>query len=127
MRAQVDTTFSHTNNSSRMELLKVFIGAGIIAQCTARKESKILHCVPDLYYFLSRPTHCCILLLLRGWTQALVLQAALSLYKKKERPTHNKVSYTEKHFTNRGSRWYSPLQQVLFFLPLIDIFVISSK
>ena len=42
MRAQVGTTFSHTNKSSRMEFLKIFTGAGITTQCTARKEANIL-------------------------------------------------------------------------------------
>ena len=41
--------FSHTNNLSRMEFLKVFTdaGAGIITQCAARKKAKILDYVPD--------------------------------------------------------------------------------
>ena len=42
MRAQVGTTFSHTNNLSRMEFCKVFTGISIITQCAARKEAKIL-------------------------------------------------------------------------------------
>ena len=42
MRAQVVTIFIHANNSSRMEFLKVFTDAGIIIQCTARKEAKVL-------------------------------------------------------------------------------------
>ena len=47
MRAQVGTTSSHTNSSSRMEFYKIFTGAGIITQCTARKEAKIVDCVHE--------------------------------------------------------------------------------
>ena len=39
MRAQVGTTFSHANNSSRM-ISQNILGAVIITQCTARKEPK---------------------------------------------------------------------------------------
>ena len=46
MRAQVGTFSSHAKNSSRMEFLKIFTGAGIIAQCTARKEAKIDYVSP---------------------------------------------------------------------------------
>ena len=43
MRVQVGTTSSHINSSSRMEFHKIFTGASIIAQCTARKEARILY------------------------------------------------------------------------------------
>ena len=45
MRAQVGITFLHTINLSRMEILKVFTGAGIIAQYTARKEPNFKLCL----------------------------------------------------------------------------------
>ena len=43
MKAEVGTTSLCTINSSKMEFLKVFTGADIIAQHTVRKEPKILN------------------------------------------------------------------------------------
>ena len=57
MTAQAGTTFSHTNNSSRMEFFKLFTGAGIIAQCTAEKGAKILDCVCSSALLISVKTN----------------------------------------------------------------------
>ena len=46
MRVQVGTTFSHINSSNTMESFKIFTGAGIIAQCTARKKPEFRPCLP---------------------------------------------------------------------------------
>ena len=43
MRVQVGTTSFHTNSSSRMEFHEIFMGTGIITQCTAQKEARILY------------------------------------------------------------------------------------
>ena len=39
LRAELGTTFSHTNSSGKMKFLKVFMGTGIIARCKKRSQN----------------------------------------------------------------------------------------
>ena len=112
------------HNSSRMEFLKTFTGVGIIPQCTARKEAKIVdHMCPWMSLIPIKTDSLPSPFSTYGLDPSLgMVQTTLSLYEREEGPMPHKVSYIgKKIITNRGSRSYSLLQQVLVFIAFIKI------
>ena len=129
MTAQVGTIFSHTTSSSRMEFLKTFTDAGIIAHGTARKEADIIdHIFSWMSLILIKIDSLPFPFSTQGLNPSLgMVEAALILYEREEGSMPKKVSYAEKNFTNRGSRSQWLLQSVLFFLAFIKIHPVSSN